>query len=152
LLNSRAAPRAFMQHRRRRRVSINNAAGLVLRYRWQAGISVLSRTTPSLESRQFSQEKKLQNIPVPSRPAPKSPGGFSEGVWSGSSAAVRPAALSHAYWGLNLLSKYRPSLCTAVSRLGGRGGAVVSDILRFSLICRFRWYSVHCDDGASLGR
>lgn len=29
---------------------------------------------------------------------------------------------------------------------------MVPEMLPFSLICRFRWYSVHFDDGAALGR
>lgn len=87
----------------------------------------------------YSQGKKTSAIPVPSKARFKSPGGFSEGVWSGSSAAVRAAALFCAY----LLSKYRPSLCTAVSRPSGRGGAVVPHILSFSLIRRPCWYLVH---------
>lgn len=40
----------------------------------------------------FSQEKKNFNHPCPVKARFKSPGGFSEGVWSGSSAALRPAA------------------------------------------------------------
>lgn len=159
LSNSRAAPRAFMQHRWRRWVSINtiNAFGLVRR-QWQQGISVLSRTTPSLEMPSIhkvhyntAREKKTSAIPVPSRPASSHLVGFQKGY-----------GVALAQCGLQLYSMptevaicYRTTGQAHVPLyrgLAGVEGRLVPGMLPSSLICRFRWKSVQSDDGASAGR